>query len=283
MTERLRKALSRTRLDPIVSALARTGVSPNALSGAGLAVTLAAGVLAAEGHLLAAGLVSLLGGAFDALDGALARATRQASTFGALLDSTLDRYGEAAVLLGILVYGARGGQTDVLLLAGLALTGSFMVSYVRARAEGLGLDCEVGILTRAERIIVLALGLITGLVVPALAIVAVLANVTAVQRLSYVWHLTRACLEVQAGRLGRMEHADVSNASSPQSIGELKDEYHGQWLAVRVTKREGFEPVEALLIHHAPTRKQIWEKVQESGLFVFYAGPIVPEGHALAL
>lgn len=186
MTERLRQALPRTWLDPVVRALARSGISPNALTIIGLGITVVAGVLAAEGHLLAAGIVSLLGGGFDALDGALARATRQASTFGALLDSTLDRYGEAAVLLGMLVYGARGGQMDVVILAGLALTGSFMVSYVRARAEGLGLDCEVGVLTRTERVIVIGLGLMFGLVVPVLAVVALLANVTAIQRLVYV-------------------------------------------------------------------------------------------------
>lgn len=186
MTERFRRALPRTWLDPVVGALAKAGISPNALTLVGLGITGAAGVLAAEGHLLTAGIVSLLGGGFDALDGALARATRQASTFGALLDSTLDRYGEAAVLLGILVYEARGGQMEVVILAGLALTGSFMVSYVRARAEGLGLDCEVGFLTRTERVIVIGVGLILGLVVPALALVALLANVTTVQRLFYV-------------------------------------------------------------------------------------------------
>lgn len=178
--------MPRTWLDPVVRALARSGVSPNTLTLIGLGITVAAGVLAAEGHLLAAGIVSLLGGGFDALDGALARATRQASTFGALLDSTLDRYGEAAVLFGMLVYGARGGQMDVVILAGLALTGSFMVSYVRARAEGLGLDCEVGVLTRTERVIIIGLGLMVGLVVPVLAVVALLANVTAIQRLVYV-------------------------------------------------------------------------------------------------
>ena len=186
MTERLRQALPRTWLDPVVRGFARAGISPNVLTIIGLCVTTTAGVLAAEGYLLAAGIVSLLGGGFDALDGALARATRQASTFGALLDSTLDRYGEAAVLLGMLVYGARAGQMDVVVLAGLALTGSFMVSYVRARAEGLGLDCEVGFLTRTERVIAIGVGLMVGLVVPALAVVALLANVTAVQRLVYV-------------------------------------------------------------------------------------------------
>lgn len=181
------KALGQSWLEPLIRVLARMGFTPNALSWIGFLVTAAAGVLAASGHLLAAGVVSLLGGGFDMLDGTLARSTQQESKFGALLDSTLDRYGESAVLLGMLLYGAGRQEVEVVLLGGLALTGSLMVSYVKARAEGLGVDCEVGLLTRTERVIILGLGLLTGLVLPVLAVVAVLANVTAGQRLFHVW------------------------------------------------------------------------------------------------
>jgi len=134
-----------------------------------------------------AGWLSLFAGSLDMLDGALARATNQASRFGALLDSTLDRYSELVLLGGLVLWSASRNALDELLLAFAALGGSLMVSYVKARAEGLGFSCEVGILTRPERVIILGLGLLTGLVLPALAIIAVLANVTAVQRLIHVW------------------------------------------------------------------------------------------------
>ncbi len=193
VSERLRRALPRHLLDPLIALLARAGVSPNALTCTGFTITAVAGLLAADGHLVAAGAVSLLGGGLDALDGGLARATGRPSTFGALLDSPLDRYGEAAVLLGVLVYGARSDQLETVVLAGLALTGSFMVSYVRARAEGLGIDCEVGVLTRTERVILMGIGLIiTPLLVPVVALIAVLANFTAVQRLVHVSRQTRS-------------------------------------------------------------------------------------------
>ena len=195
------KTLSQYWLDPIVRTLARLGVTPNALTCTGFAITALAGLLAASGNLLAAGIVSLVGGGFDMLDGALARSTGRASKFGALLDSTLDRYGEGAVLLGVLVYGARSDQVEVVALGGLALTGSFMVSYVKARAEGLDIECEVGVLTRTERVILLGAGLMTGLVLPVLAVVAVLANVTAVQRLVHVWRASQTPRGVQAARL----------------------------------------------------------------------------------
>lgn len=187
MLSDLRRAFPRSWLDPLIRVLARTGVTPNAISWLGLLLCAGAGVLAALGMFAAAGWLSLLGSGLDLLDGALARATRQTSRFGALLDSTLDRYGEALLLGGVFVAAANGNTVEEQVLVVLALIGSLMVSYVKARAEALGFSCDVGILTRPERVIVLALGLITGLVVPALGIVAVLANITALHRLAHVW------------------------------------------------------------------------------------------------
>ncbi|MBI2886669.1 MAG: CDP-alcohol phosphatidyltransferase family protein [Chloroflexi bacterium] len=158
---------------------------------AGALLCAGAGALAAMGLLAAAGWLSLLGSGLDMLDGALARATNQATRFGALLDSTLDRYGEAFLLGGVFLSASGQGAVEEQTLVLLALLGSLMVSYVKARAEGLGYSCDVGLLTRPERVVVLGVGLITGLVVPALAIVAVLANLTAVQRLLHVWHEAR--------------------------------------------------------------------------------------------
>jgi len=187
MHPNLRKAFPRHWLDPLVGALARTGMTPNAITWLGFVLSAGAGALAAVGALPLAGWLSLLAGSLDMLDGALARATNQASRFGALLDSTLDRYSELVLLGGLVLWSASRNALDELLLAFAALGGSLMVSYVKARAEALGFSCEVGVLTRPERVIILGLGLITGLVLPALAIIAVLANVTAVQRLIHVW------------------------------------------------------------------------------------------------
>ncbi len=192
MNEAIRKAFPRHRLLPLVHLLARTGITPNALTWIGLIICTASGVLAGAGLLPAAGLVSLIGGGFDMFDGALARAMGRTSRFGALLDSTLDRYGEAVLLLGLLVYAASRGSVEQTMLIGLSLVGSFMVSYVRARAEGLGLNCEVGMLTRPERVILLGVALLLYGLFPVallgvLAIMAVLTNVTAGQRLWYVW------------------------------------------------------------------------------------------------
>lgn len=141
------------------------------------------------GHLFAAGWVVLVAGLFDMLDGALARHTKQVTKFGAILDSTLDRLAEAVLLLSILFLYAREGATFGALLVGITLLGSLMVSYIRARAESLDIECLVGLFTRPERVIVLALGLLLNqidyVLIIALAIIAVFSFFTAGQRLVY--------------------------------------------------------------------------------------------------
>ncbi len=183
----IRQAFPRHILNPLVNLLARLGVTPNTLTWIGLLICAGSGVLAAIGLYPLAGWVSLFGGGFDMLDGSLARATNQASKFGALLDSTMDRYGEIFLLGGIVVSATNRAAVAEVVLAFAAVAGSLMVSYVKARAEGLGFSCDVGILTRAERVIILGVALIIGQVLPALVVVAVLANVTAFQRLAHVW------------------------------------------------------------------------------------------------
>jgi CDP-diacylglycerol--glycerol-3-phosphate 3-phosphatidyltransferase len=160
-----------------------------------------AAALIITGHLFAAGFVVLFAGFFDMLDGALARHTNQTTRFGAVLDSILDRLSEAVLLLGILVLFLLVEELSVLftllakewsiLLVCLALSGSLLVSYIRARAEALGLECQVGLFTRTERVIVLALGLWLNQVVIALAIIVVFSFFTIGQRLIYVWQQTR--------------------------------------------------------------------------------------------
>lgn len=168
---------------PIVTALARAGVTPNMLSVTGLLGNGAAGVLVARGDLLAAGILMLLASALDMLDGALARATGKAGPVGALLDSTFDRVSEAAVLFGVLWYALDRGDDEQAALAFVAVVGSMLVSYVRARVEGLGGKLTDGLFTRAERVVLLALALLFGFLRGALWVLAVLTVVTAAQRL----------------------------------------------------------------------------------------------------
>jgi CDP-diacylglycerol--glycerol-3-phosphate 3-phosphatidyltransferase len=166
--------------------LRRCPVSPNALTVGGVLVTLIAAWLAAEGRFVSSGLV--LGGAalFDLLDGALARATGRTSKFGAILDSSCDRISEAALLVGISLWFAANGDIAALAICDVAMVASLLVSYIRARGEAMGIECTVGLCTRPERVIVLALGLLSGLVFAAVCIVAFFASVTVVQRLVYL-------------------------------------------------------------------------------------------------
>lgn len=167
----------------IARGLVNIGMTPNGLTVIGFLLACAAALLAAQGALTNAGVVYLLSGPFDALDGAVARLGRHASRFGAILDSTLDRYGEAIILSGLGFHLATEGNWIGLALAFAALIGSIMVSYVRARSEGLGIENTVGILTRFERMVVLVLSLLTTWVLPGLAIMTVLTHFTVAQRL----------------------------------------------------------------------------------------------------
>ena len=169
--------------------LARTPITPSALTWFGFILALGAAALVITSHLFAAGFVVLIAGFFDILDGALARRMEQATPFGAILDSTLDRLSEAVVLLAILV--SFSGTPLLVLLVFLALLGSLLVSYIRARAEAVGLECRLGLFTRPERVVVLALGLLlshlANALVIALVIIVVFSFVTVGQRLVYVW------------------------------------------------------------------------------------------------
>jgi CDP-diacylglycerol--glycerol-3-phosphate 3-phosphatidyltransferase len=180
--------------DPIVSPLAKIGVTPNMISAFGFAGNVAAGALAAGGHYVWAGALMLVFSALDLLDGALARKTGTVTKFGAVFDSVLDRISEAAVLGGVLFhYTQVGGHTQEIVLCYAAIVGSIMVSYVRARAEGEGLTLREGLFTRAERVILLGGALLIGhgVVLWALWLLAVLSHFTAVQRVAAVWQKLR--------------------------------------------------------------------------------------------
>jgi len=190
-----RKAMSDYLTQPAVKLLARTPVTPNTITWLGFWLTLGAAALVITGNLFAAGFVVLVAGFFDMLDGALARTTNRVTRFGSVLDSTLDRLSEAVLLLSILVLYTRGQQVAESLLVGIALLGSLLVSYIRARIEALGIECKVGLFTRPERVIILALGLLLSqfnyALVIALAIITFFSFFTVGQRLLYAWSQTR--------------------------------------------------------------------------------------------
>jgi len=190
-----RKTIAYYFTRPVVWLLAKTPITPNTLTWSGFVVNVGAAALIITEHLFAAGFVVLFAGFFDILDGALARSTNRTTQFGAILDSTLDRLAEAVVLLSILALYAREQSAAGVLVVGLALVGSLLVSYIRARAEALGLECPVGFFTRAERVVVLALGLLLSQIdyalIIALYIIVVFSFITVSQRLLYVWRQTK--------------------------------------------------------------------------------------------
>jgi len=190
-----RKTAARYLTRPAVWLLARTAITPNAITWSGFLLSAGAVALIITEHLLAAGFMVLTAGLCDMLDGALARVTNRTTRFGAILDSVLDRVSESVLLLGILVLYARAQFFPGVILAGVALSGSLLVSYVRARAEAAGLECEVGLFTRVERVIILALGLLLSQIdyalVTAIGVIALFSLLTTVQRLLHVRRQTR--------------------------------------------------------------------------------------------
>ncbi len=167
----------------------RLGFTPNLLTILGFLLMIPIGGVLARGHFRVGALLILLAGAFDGLDGTLARMTDRVTIFGAFLDSTLDRYAEIVLYLGLLIFYLRFRDDLAVTLIYLTIVGSLLVSYTRARAEGIGVECKVGLFTRFERVAVLILGLLSGWMVPALAILAIFSNLTALQRM---WHVYRA-------------------------------------------------------------------------------------------
>jgi CDP-diacylglycerol--glycerol-3-phosphate 3-phosphatidyltransferase len=205
------QAWARHVAEAIVSPLARLGVDPNVLTVVGFLLNLVtAGVLAA-GHLTAGGVLLLGSGVFDMLDGALARVAGRKSDFGAFLDSLLDRYSEATILLALVyVFTIRHETAEVLLTYAVAV-GSLLISYARARAEGLGLEAKVGIAPRPERVLILGAGLLfnQATTVAALIVLAMLTHVTALQRLYHVWQQTSAPKEPGDHASGRVPNHDA--------------------------------------------------------------------------
>ncbi|MBC8273584.1 MAG: CDP-alcohol phosphatidyltransferase family protein [Chloroflexi bacterium] len=193
----LRRTAARRITEPLKTVLVKSRLKPNTLTWLALAISIIAAGAIATNHPLIGGFLVLLSGLFDIMDGALARLTNQATRFGALLDSTFDRISDAVLLLGLLILYIISGGTIEMVLIFLALVGSFLTSYVRARAEGIGINCPVGLFTRAERVIILALGLLLNplyefSILIALLLMVVLGFFTVGQRLIYVWQQTKS-------------------------------------------------------------------------------------------
>lgn len=191
------EAWVRRHAQALMAALGRLPITPNQITFVGLGLTFAASVLVALGHLRWAGVVLIFAGTFDILDGALARSSGRSYPYGAFLDSTLDRYSEGAIYIGLAAYFASTSgplQRWLLLATVAALAGSFLVSYVRARAQSLGFTCETGLFKRPERVVVTVVGLIFGGVVLSFIVflLAILTNLTALQRIREVWLQGRA-------------------------------------------------------------------------------------------
>jgi CDP-diacylglycerol--glycerol-3-phosphate 3-phosphatidyltransferase len=181
-TDQLRRTFKGV-LDPVGAALNRLGLMPNTMTLLGLAGNTVGAILIALGYVQIGGLVVLLMGPIDALDGTMARLRGMAGKFGAFVDSVTDRYSELVIFMGLLYYFTQQNNRIAILLVYVSAAGSILVSYIRARGQSLGWDTKVGILTRVERYLVLAPALILNYPVVGLWIIAIFSNLTAIQRI----------------------------------------------------------------------------------------------------
>ena len=181
---------SKWLLDRIVSIVAATGVNPNVLTFLGLVVNFGAAASFAVGGFRTGAFIILFAGFLDMLDGQVARRQNRVTAFGAFYDSTLDRYADMALYMGLLVYYSVSGRTPYVVLAAVATAGSVMVSYARARAESLIPLCKVGFMERPERLVLVIIGALFNRMAPVLWIIAVLSTITVIHRIRYTWTRT---------------------------------------------------------------------------------------------
>ncbi|HET7874783.1 MAG TPA: CDP-alcohol phosphatidyltransferase family protein [Methylomirabilota bacterium] len=185
------KAPVQRMADPVARVLFRLRVRPNHLTVLGLGVSVLAAWAFAIGRLRVGGALLAVAGLFDLLDGSLARLGNNATSFGAFLDSVVDRYSDLVVLLGILCLYQRAAHSTGVGLTMATLVGTVMVSYTKARAQSIGVQCEIGLMERPERMLVLIAGGLFHLLTPAMALLAVLTNATALQRIIWVRRVSR--------------------------------------------------------------------------------------------
>jgi CDP-diacylglycerol--glycerol-3-phosphate 3-phosphatidyltransferase len=183
---------SKWLLDKIVGGLAATGINPNFLTFLGLLVNFWAAAMFATHHFHTGALIIFFAGFLDMLDGQVARRQNRVTAFGAFYDSTLDRFADMALYMGLLVYYSRSGSTAYVVLAAVATAGSVMVSYTRARAESLIPLCKVGFMERPERLVLLIIGGLFDRMAQVLWVIAVVSTISVIHRIVYTWQETRA-------------------------------------------------------------------------------------------
>jgi CDP-diacylglycerol---glycerol-3-phosphate 3-phosphatidyltransferase len=179
-------------LHHVVTGLAGTGITPNMFTFCALGVNACAAALFAMGQFRSAAAALFLAAFLDMADGQVARRSGQVTAFGAFLDSTLDRYSDLGLYMGLVVYYTLVGRTFYMVLAAIAMASSFMVSYSRARAESLIPSCKVGFMERPERLVLLMLGGISSRMAPVLWVIATISTVTVIHRVVYTWQELKA-------------------------------------------------------------------------------------------
>ena len=189
----------------IVHGLALTKINPNVLTFLGLLINVGASALLWVGQLRWAGFVIIGAGLFDMVDGRVARETKRVTRFGGFFDSVLDRYSDLALLIGLLVWYGSINRHFYVLLTALAMTGSVMVSYTRARAENSIPACKVGFMERPERVVLVIIGALFDRMAPVLWVIAVLSNLTVVHRMMFTWQDSK-----------RLEDAQLRPAAAPR-------------------------------------------------------------------
>ena len=167
--------------------ISRTSITPNMLTITGLVINFAASLAFIFSKFPLAGVLILIAGVFDVVDGGVARTNNQESEFGAFLDSVIDRYSDLAIILGLMIHYARSNNLSHVILTSVVLMGAVLIPYTRARAEKFVPRCNIGLMERAERILLLAFGAIFDFMTPVLWILAVLTHVTVFQRVHYSW------------------------------------------------------------------------------------------------
>jgi CDP-diacylglycerol--glycerol-3-phosphate 3-phosphatidyltransferase len=189
VTEVVRK-YSRKFLEPLARSISATGVSPNLVTVVGFLSMVGVAFVLAWGYFVWGGILITALALLDAIDGMLARMMGRTSRFGAFLDSTLDRFSEAVIFLGLFIFFIGQDHRQELILIYATVVGSLMVSYARARAEGIGVPLKEGLFTRFERVFLLVIGLLFNQLTLVLWVLAIFSNLTAIQRMYLVWRIT---------------------------------------------------------------------------------------------
>lgn len=242
---------ARWLLEKIVNGLAATGVNPNFLTFVGFLINLWAAVMFASGLFFAAGLTMLFAGLFDMVDGRVARAQGRVTTFGAFFDSTIDRYSDLALFIGLLWHYAYIGRGRYAVLVGVAMAGSVMVSYSRARAESLIPSCKAGFFERPERIVLMILGALGDRMAPVLWLLAIGPNITVIHRIIHTWRELRAGNTVTLVRAKPQRLEDSPPKDDAKSAEQSSPVAKGRETQAQETEKEEELTVSKAVARHA--------------------------------